>query len=67
MKDDPWVFGTNQLLTAIGFLITAAIAIATFRTFGRWLREKIEERRIEAAIDSWRSPMKAGSFFAEYG
>jgi hypothetical protein len=51
MKDDPWVFGTNQLLTAIGFLITAAIAIATFRTFGRWLREKIEERRIEAAID----------------
>jgi hypothetical protein len=49
--NDAWIFGTNQLLTSIGFLITIAIAVASFKTFNRWKREKIEERRIEAAID----------------
>ena len=47
----PWTFGWTQLLTLIGFAITIGIALGGFRTFGRWKREKIEERRIEAAID----------------
>jgi hypothetical protein len=52
MSASPWDFGWNQLLTIAGLLITVSIAISGFRTFGRWKREKIEERRIEAAIDA---------------
>jgi hypothetical protein len=39
-------------LTVLGFAITITLAIAGFRTFDRWKREKIEERRIETAIDA---------------
>lgn len=50
--NDPWAFGWTQLLTISGLLITTAIAIAGFRTFGRWRKEKIEEKRIDVAIDA---------------
>jgi hypothetical protein len=36
----------------LGLLLTAGIAIAGFKSFGRWKREKIEERRIEVALDT---------------
>lgn len=49
---DPWAFGWTQILTLAGFVLTALIAIFGFRTFGRWKREKLEERRIEIAFDS---------------
>jgi hypothetical protein len=49
---DPWAFGWNQLLTIAGLIITASIAVGGFRTFDRWKREKIEERRIDIALDS---------------
>jgi hypothetical protein len=49
---DPWAFGWTQLLTMIGFAITLGIAVAGFKTFGRWKREKLEERRIEVALDA---------------
>jgi hypothetical protein len=48
----PWTFGWPQLLTIIGFLITIAIAVGGFRTFGRWKKEKIEEKRIDTAIEA---------------
>jgi hypothetical protein len=48
--NDPWVFGWTQLLTIIGMVITTTIAIAGFRTFGRWQREQIEGRKIELAL-----------------
>ena len=48
----PWTFGWTQLLTIIGFSITIAIALGGFRTFGRWKKEKIEEKRIETAIEA---------------
>jgi hypothetical protein len=47
-----WVFGWTQLLTIIGMVITTIIAIAGFRTFGRWRREQIEGRKIELALDA---------------
>jgi hypothetical protein len=47
----PWEFGWTQVLTIIGFAITIAIAIGGFRTFGRWKRELIEERRVNIALD----------------
>lgn len=49
---NPWEFGWTQLLTIIGFAITSVIAVSGFRTFGRWKREKVEERRIETALDA---------------
>lgn len=49
---DPWAFGWTQLLTIVGMALTLGIAATGFRTFGRWKREKLEEKRIEAAIDA---------------
>lgn len=49
---DPWAFGWTQLLTLVGFAITIVIALGGFRTFDRWRREKLEERRIEVAFDA---------------
>jgi hypothetical protein len=40
------------LLTIIGFFVTIGIAYFGFRTFERWKREKIEEKRIEIAIEA---------------
>jgi hypothetical protein len=50
--NDPWAFGWTQLLTIIGMVITTTIAITGFRTFERWRREKIEERKIELALEA---------------
>lgn len=49
---DPWAFGWNQLLTCFGLIVTGGIAICGFRTFDSWKREKIEERRIDIALDA---------------
>jgi hypothetical protein len=50
--DCPWSFGWTQLLTIIGLLITITIAIGGFRTFERWRKEKLEEKRIDIAIEA---------------
>jgi len=42
----------TPVLAIIGFCITIGIAVGGFRTFGRWKRERIEERRIEVALDA---------------
>jgi hypothetical protein len=47
-----WAFGWTQLLTILGLLITVSIATIGFRTFNKWRREKIEERRIEVAFEA---------------
>jgi len=44
----PWTFGLTQLLTVVGL----GMAALGLRTFGKWQREKIEERRIELAIEA---------------
>jgi hypothetical protein len=49
---NPWSFGWTQLFTIIGFIITTTIAIGGFRTFERWKREKLEEKRIDTAIEA---------------
>jgi hypothetical protein len=48
---DPWEFGWAQLFTIAGFIVTIGIAVGGFRTFARWKREKLEERRIEVALE----------------
>jgi hypothetical protein len=50
--DTAWAFGWTQVFTLIGFAITIAIAVSGFRSFDRWRREKLEERRIETAFDA---------------
>lgn len=78
MPADPWAFGWTQLLTLIGFAITIGIAAGGFRTFKRWRREKIEERKLECAFDclalayeskyvfqNIRSPMSFGYEWAD--
>jgi hypothetical protein len=52
MNDHPWEFGWTQLLTITGFVLTVLIAIGGFRSFERWRWEKIEEKRIDAAVDA---------------
>lgn len=49
---DPWIFGWTQLFTLSGLILSALIAAFGFRTFGRWKREKLEERRIDIAFDA---------------
>jgi hypothetical protein len=49
---DPWAFGWTQALALLGMGLTAGIAYFGFRTFDRWKREKIEERKIETAFDA---------------
>ena len=50
--NDPWAFGWTQLLTLIGFAITVGIAGFGFRSFRRWRRERLEEKRIEIAFET---------------
>jgi hypothetical protein len=41
-----------SIVALLGLGLTAVVAIAGFKSFGRWKREKIEERRIEVALDA---------------
>jgi hypothetical protein len=50
--NNPWEFGWTQLLTIVGLVLTSGFAAAGFRTFGRWKREKLEEKRIEIAFEA---------------
>lgn len=49
---DPWIFGWTQIFTLAGLILTGSIAFFGFRTFDRWKREKLEEKRIEVAFDA---------------
>lgn len=62
--NDPWAFGWTQLLTIIGFVITVSIAVSGFRTFDRWKREKIEERRIDVALEALSIAYQSQGIFA---
>jgi hypothetical protein len=48
----PWTFGWTQLLTVAGLGLTGYIGFQGLRTFDRWQREKIEERRIDLALEA---------------
>jgi hypothetical protein len=61
---DPWAFGWTQLLTILGFIITIGIAFGGFRTFGRWRREQLEERRIDIALEALSVAHESKAIFA---
>jgi hypothetical protein len=43
---------TSTGIAALGVITTSAFAIVGLRTFGKWKREKIEEKRMDVAIDA---------------
>jgi hypothetical protein len=49
---DPWAFGWTQLLTSIGLVISICVSIAGLRTFDKWKREKVEEKKLEIAFEA---------------
>src|SRR4051812_27248391 len=62
---DPWAFGWTQVLTIIGFLMTGGIALGSFRTFDRWKREKIEEKKLEIALEALSAAYEAQMIFED--
>lgn len=50
--ENPWAFGWTQLLMIAGLVLTGVVSLLGLRTFGKWRRETIEARRIEAAVDA---------------
>jgi hypothetical protein len=52
VANDAWSFGWTQLLTIVGLVLTAIVSGFGLRTFGKWRRENIEDRRIETAVDA---------------
>src|SRR5262245_33241734 len=63
MAAEAWAFGLNHLLTLIGFAITLGIATVGFRSFAKWKREQIEERRIDTALEALAVAYEAGFIF----
>jgi hypothetical protein len=55
----PWTFGWTQLLTIAGL----CLAFQGLRTFGKWRREKIEEKRIEVAVEALAAAYKSKYVF----
>jgi hypothetical protein len=47
-----WTFGWTQLLTIVGIGTTACFAYCGLRTFDKWRREKLEEKKIEVAVEA---------------
>jgi hypothetical protein len=63
---NPWAFGWTQVFTIVGFVITLAIAFGGFRTFDRWKRERLEEKKIEIAFEMLAIAMRLNTFFKIY-
>lgn len=63
MAQDPWQFGWTQTLTLLGLIITIIIAVAGFRSFGRWKKERLEEKKIEIALDALAIAYESKSIF----
>ena len=66
----------GPLVAVAGILVTALIAAVGFQSFGKWKRQKIEERRIDIALEALSIAYEAqyifdgirnpGSFAYEY-
>jgi hypothetical protein len=62
---NPWTFGWTQLLTLLGFILTATIALGGFRSFEQWRREKVEEVRITVAFETLALAYEAKHIFGQ--
>jgi hypothetical protein len=50
--DNPWAFGWTQLLAVGGLVLTGVLGGFGLHTLNRWRREKIEEKKIDLAMDA---------------
>jgi hypothetical protein len=63
-----WTWGLTELLTAVTQSLTVVglfIAGCGLRTFGKWQREKIQERRIEVALEALALAYESKVIFGE--
>jgi hypothetical protein len=65
MVSNPWEFGLTHALAILQICVTLALAAIGLRTFAKWRREKIEERKIPLAEDALRLVYKARSIFKD--
>ncbi|MCA1549344.1 hypothetical protein I6F36_21165 [Bradyrhizobium sp. BRP19] len=49
---DPWAFGWTQLLAIVGLGMSGIISFLGLRTFDKWQREKVHERKLEVAFEA---------------
>lgn len=63
--NDPWAFGWTQLLTITGLVLTAVVSFSGLRTFKRWKREKIEEKRLDVALEALSIAYEAQMVFQD--
>lgn len=56
---------TTPAVALIGLFVTGYFAYAGLRTFDRWKQEKLEEKRIDVAIDALAIGFEAAVVFDE--
>ena len=54
---------TTPVLTLVGFVITTCLGVAGLRSFNRWRREQIEEKKIEIAFEALNIAYKTKHVF----
>jgi hypothetical protein len=50
--NDPWAFGWTQLLASVGLVVSVVVSFLGLRTFGKWQREKVHEKKLEIAFEA---------------
>src|SRR5215475_252305 len=61
--NDPWAFGWTQVLTLIGLGLSGLISFLGLRTFGKWQREKVQEKKLEIAFEALSLAYETGMIF----
>jgi hypothetical protein len=61
--DNPWAFGWTQLLAVGGLLLTGVLGGFGLRTLNKWRWEKIEEKKIDLAMDAISLAYEARGIF----
>lgn len=59
----PWAFGWTQLLAIFGLIMSGIISFLGLRTFDKWQREKVHERKLEVAFEALTLAYESGMVF----
>ena len=62
---DPWDFGWTQLLGFLGLALTGVLGWRGLRTLDRWRLEKIDEKKLDLAIDALSLANKSKEVFRD--
>jgi hypothetical protein len=61
-----WKDFAGPAVTLIGFAVTTTLAIIGLNTFDRWKREKIEEKRIDEAVEALACAYEENLYLRSY-